>query len=516
MVERFSLSWWWWWWQRTEKSELMWGSPARLLFWWTIWCMIFTTHLKFAFSENGGDGENGGGGDGDLVVDVDSNVPMFPASGPTELMETCVPGDLLINRPHSVSITEFGAVGDGKTLNTKAFENAIFYLRTFAEKGGAQLYIPAGQWVTGSFNLTSHLTLYLDKDAVILGSQDIGKWPIVDPLPSYGRGRELPGPRHMSLIHGENLTDVVITGDNGTVDGQGFVWWEVFKNGSLDYTRPHLVELINSTDIFFSNVTFRNSPFWTLHPVYCSNVVFKQLTILAPHNSPNTDGIDPDSSTNVCIEDCFISVGDDAISIKSGWDEYGIAYGRPSTNIFIRHVFAISPTSAGIAIGSEMSGGVANVNVHHMTILDSRTGFRLKTAIGRGGYVANISVSNIMMRNVTTAIAFTGQYGEHPDDKYDPEAYPIVDQIVIKNVQGELINEAGTLFGIRESPFRNICLAEIALDVSGAVTWACSDVEGYYKEVSPLPCSELLKDSGQVATTCSNFYQPGGCLQNLE
>jgi polygalacturonase len=221
-----------------------------------------------------------------------------------------------------------------------------------------------------------------------------------------------------------------------------------------------------------------------------------------------------DSSENVCIEDCYISVGDDAISIKSGWDEYGIAFGRPSKNIFIRRVVAWSPTSAGIAIGSEMSGGVANVSVDNMTIMHSRTGFCLKTATGRGGYVTNISVSNIVMQNVTTALAFTGQYGDHPDESYDPNAYPNVDQIAIRNLQGASIHEAGTLFGISGAPFRNICLAEIVLNVSGAVNWNCSDVEGYYKEVSPLPCSELLKDSGQITSTCSSHYQPGGCLQH--
>ncbi|THU56309.1 hypothetical protein C4D60_Mb11t15920 [Musa balbisiana] len=118
----------------------------------------------------------------------------------------------LTPRPHSVTITEFGAVGDGVTLNTVAFQNAVFYVRSFADKGGAQLYVPKGRWLTGSFNLTSHLTLFLDEDAVIIGSQDASQWPTVEPLPSYGQGIDLPGERHRSLINGYNLTDVVITG----------------------------------------------------------------------------------------------------------------------------------------------------------------------------------------------------------------------------------------------------------------------------------------------------------------
>ncbi|KAJ6798669.1 putative polygalacturonase [Iris pallida] len=128
----------------------------------------------------------------------------------------------LAPRPHSVSIVEFGAVGDGQTTNTIAFQNAVFYARSFADKGGAQLYVPKGRWLTGSFNLTSHLTLFLEKGAVILGIQDSSSWPIVEPLPSYGRGIELPGGRHRSLIHGQNLTDVVITGMNSR--GWNYRW----------------------------------------------------------------------------------------------------------------------------------------------------------------------------------------------------------------------------------------------------------------------------------------------------
>ncbi|KAJ6796167.1 putative polygalacturonase [Iris pallida] len=146
-------------------------------------------------------------------------------------------------------------------------------------KGGAQLFVPAGRWLTGSFVLISHLTLSLDKDAVIIGSSDPSDWPIIDPLPSYGRGRELPGRRHQSLIYGYNLTDVIITGENGTIDGQGIVWWDWFHNKTLNYTRPHLVELMYSTGVVISNLTFTNSPFWAIHPVYCSYVHIKNVTI---------------------------------------------------------------------------------------------------------------------------------------------------------------------------------------------------------------------------------------------
>ncbi|XP_020213175.1 probable polygalacturonase isoform X1 [Cajanus cajan] len=415
-------------------------------------------------------------------------------------------------RPHSVSITEFGAVGDGVTLNTKAFQNAIFYLNSFADKGGAKLFVPAGRWLTGSFDLISHLTLWLDKDAVILGSTNFEDWPVVDPLPSYGRGRELPGGRHRSLIYGRNLTDVIITGNNGIIDGQGSIWWSRFRNKTLDYTRPHLVELMNSTGVLISNLTFLNSPFWTIHPVYCSQVTVQNVAIVAPLDSPNTDGIDPDSSDNVCIEDCYISTGDDLIAIKSGWDEYGIAYGRPSTNIIIHRLVGRSQTSAGIAIGSEMSGGVSEVHAEDIHFYDTYSAIRIKTSPGRGGYVRNIYVSNMTLANVDIAIRFTGLYGDHPDDAYDPNALPVIEKITIKDVVGEKIKTAGLIEGIKGDNFVNICLSNITLNVSSNYPWNCSYIKGYSDLVLPEACEPLKERI--FPEHCSDCYNLSNHLQS--
>ncbi|KAL1216236.1 putative polygalacturonase [Cardamine amara subsp. amara] len=405
-----------------------------------------------------------------------------------------------LHRPHSVSITEFGAVGDGVTLNTKAFQNALFYLNSFSDKGGAKLFVPAGQWLTGSFDLISHLTLWLDKGATILGSTSSDNWPLVDPLPSYGRGRELPGKRHRSLIYGQNLTDVVITGENGTIDGQGSVWWDWFRNGELNYTRPHLVELMNSTGLIISNLTFLNSPFWNIHPVYCRDIVVKNLTILAPLESPNTDGVDPDSSTNVCIEDCYIVTGDDLVSIKSGWDEYGIAYARPSSKIKINRLSGQTTSSSGIAIGSEMSGGVSEIYIKDLHLFNSNTGIRIKTSPGRGGYVRNVHISNVKLDNVKKAIRFTGKYGEHPDEKYDPKALPAIEKITFENVNGLDIEVAGLLEGIEGDEFKNICFLNVTLTVkkkknSKKSPWKCSNVRGYSQWVSPEITCDSLKES---------------------
>ncbi|KAL9230956.1 hypothetical protein vseg_006237 [Gypsophila vaccaria] len=410
-----------------------------------------------------------------------------------EYVETCSGMVATGERGESISITEYGGVGDGKTVNTKAFREAIYRIQHLRRRGGTLLYIPAGVYLTDNFNLTSHMTLYLSSGAVIRATQDTSNWPLADPLPSYGRGRERQGGRYMSFILGDRLHDVTITGENGTIDGQGDVWWKMWRQKTLQYTRPHLLEFIHSTHISISNVVFKNSPFWNIHPVYCSTVVIRYVTILAPRDSPNTDGVDPDSSSNVCIEDSYISNGDDMVAIKSGWDEYGIAYGRSSSNITIRRVTGSSPF-AGIAIGSETSGGVENVLVEHINLTQMGVGIHIKTNIGRGGYIRNITVTDVYIQNARKGIKIAGDVGDHPDDKFNPNAYPIVQDITLKNIQGEKILQAGLIKGIKNAPFMNICLSDISFYVAKTkgTPWECSDVNGSSLNVSPSPCSELV------------------------
>ncbi|KAG6764909.1 hypothetical protein POTOM_032398 [Populus tomentosa] len=408
-------------------------------------------------------------------------------------------------RPHSVSILEFGAVGDGKTLNTLAFQNAIFYLKSFTDKGGAQLYVPPGKWLTGSFSLTSHLTLFVEKGAVILGSQDPSHWDLVDPLPSYGRGIELPGKRYQSLINGDMLHDVVVTGDNGTIDGQGSVWWDWFESHSLNYSRPHLVEFTSSDYVVVSNLTFLNAPAYSIHPVYCSNVAVQNISVSTPGESPYTIGIVPDSSNNVCIEDSRIEVGYDAISLKSGWDEYGIAYDRPTTDVYIRRVYLKSSSGSSVAFGSEMSGGISNVHVEQVHIYNSFSGIEFRTAKGRGGYIKRIIISDVELRNINTAFGAIGDCGSHPDDNFNPNALPVLDQITLQGVIGSNITTAGNFRGLAESPFTSLCLFNVSLAIRNTLSpWTCSNVVGFSESVSPEPCPEL--ESSSVCYSLLNSY----------
>ncbi|KAJ1393429.1 Pectin lyase fold/virulence factor [Sesbania bispinosa] len=384
-------------------------------------------------------------------------------------------------RAHSASLTDFGGVGDGKTSNTKAFQSAISHLSQYASEGGSQLYVPAGQWLTGSFSLTSHFTLYLDKDAVLLASQDLTEWPVLEPLPSYGRGRDAPAGRFTSLIFGTNLTDVIVTGENGTIDGQD--------------------------SIQISNLTLLNSPSWNVHPVYSSNIIIKGITIFAPVTSPNTDGINPDSCTNTRIEDCYIVSGDDCVAVKSGWDEYGIKFGWPTKQLVIRRLTCISPFSATIALGSEMSGGIQDVRAEDITAIQTESGVRIKTAAGRGGYVKDIYVKRMNLHTMKWAFKMTGDYNSHADSHYDPNALPEIKNINYRDVVAENVTIAAKFEGISNDPFTGICIANVTLGMAAKAKkypWTCADIEGITSGVTPPPC-DLLPDQGPEKITACDF-----------
>ncbi|GAU32354.1 hypothetical protein TSUD_43970 [Trifolium subterraneum] len=407
-------------------------------------------------------------------------------------------------RKHSALLTDFGAVGDGKTLNTKAFNSAITNLSQYANDGGALLIVPPGKWLTGSFNLTSHFTLFLQKGAVILASQNEADWPQLPVLPSYGRGREAPDGRFSSLIFGTNLTDVIITGNNGTIDGQGSYWWDKFKQGQLKLTRPYLIEIMYSDQIQISNLTLVNSPSWFVHPIYSSNIIINGLTILAPLYVPNTDGINPDSSTNVRIEDNYIESGDDCIAIKSGWDEYGIKFGKPSQQIIIRRLTCISPKSAMIALGSEMSGGIQDVRAEDLTAINTESAIRIKSAVGRGAFVKDIFVKGMNLNTMKYVFWMTGSYGEHPDNKFDPKTLPNITGINYRDVIAKNVTIAGKLEGIANDPFTGICISNATIEMfvkKNAIVengvhkvklpWNCTDISGVTSNVHPQPCALL-------------------------
>ncbi|KAF5745126.1 polygalacturonase [Tripterygium wilfordii] len=216
------------------------------------------------------------------------------------------------------------------------------------------------------------------------------------------------------------------------------------------------------------------------------------MTILAPLNAPNTDGIDPDSSTNVCIEDCYIESGDDLVAVKSGWDQYGITMACPSSNIIVRRVTGTTPTCSGIGIGSEMSGGIYDVTVKDLHVWNSAAGIRIKTDRGRGGYIANITISNILMERVRIPIRFSRGSNDHPDEEWNPKAVPIVKGFFISDVVSLNSTKAPILVGIEDSPFETICMKNVSiLGLPSSAAWHCEFVSGFTDKVLPMSCPQL-------------------------
>lgn len=217
---------------------------------------------------------------------------------------------------------------------------------------------------------------------------------------------------------------------------------------------------------------------------------------------------DADSSSHVCIEDSYISTGDDLVAVKSGWDEYGIAYGCRSSGITIRRITGSSPF-AGIAVGSETSGGVENVLAENINLFNMGVGIHVKTNIGRGGIIRNITISDVYIENARKGIKISGNVGDHPDDGFNPNALPVVKGITIKNVWGVKVQQAGLIQGLRNSPFTGICLSNINLrgaELTGSRSpgWECSDVSGGSNQVSPGLCSEL--SSTASISSCSSQF----------
>lgn len=219
-----------------------------------------------------------------------------------------------------------------------------------------------------------------------------------------------------------------------------------------------------------------------------------------------------DSSDYVCIEDCIIDIGYDAISLKSGWDEYGIAYGRPTTNVHIRRVHLKSYSGASLAFGSEMSGGISDVHVEQVHLYNSFSGIEFRTTNGRGGYIKRIIISDVEMENIYMAFAASGDCGSHPDDNYDPNALPVMAHITLQDVIGTNITIAGNLTGIHESPFTSVCLFNVSLSIiSGSPTsWVCSNVSGFSESVYPEPCPDLECSYSNSSSACFSLPELNG------
>ena len=398
--------------------------------------------------------------------------------------------------PYVADVTAFGAKGDGVTRDTAAIAAAV---AAVAAHGGGVLLFPTGTYLTAPLNLTSDLEVRL-ANATLLAVTDWASWPIVAPLPSYGRGRDFPGPRYGAFLSLNNLTRVRIVGEGGAdanfVDGQGEGWWLGKKNGSLTVTPGHLLETMWSEDVEISDVTFVDSPFWFTHVWSSRRVWVHDMKVRAPRDSPNTDGIDPDSSSDVLIERIDVINGDDCIAIKSGWDQPGVTYGVPSTNITFRD--NVCDSGNCVAIGSEMSGGVSDVFLSNISCVRGGQLLNVKSTLGRGGYIRNVHLSNsTVVGKVGVALRAADNYGDN-NGPINSTLVPQIDGIFcshIRSAPGAVLGAAGFFEGLGDTPeagkIVNVVLDDVVLAAAPAGSWRCTNVSGTSTGVSPAPCAAL-------------------------
>lgn len=384
-----------------------------------------------------------------------------------------VMGFLLLGAPAAAAecdVMRHGALGDGVTLETHAFEAAVAACRT---QGGGTVRVPAGRYRIGAIELSSHITLELDAGATLLGSRDPADYPLVE---TRFEGKRVQG--HAALVSARNAVNVAIVG-RGTIDGNGAPWWERADSGALTHPRPRLIELYEVKGARVEGVTLQNSASWTLHPVFSEDIVITGITITAPADAPNTDGIDVDSSRNVRISDCLIDVGDDCIAIKSGRDEEGRQVGRPAENVTVTNC-VLRRGHGAVVVGSEMSGDVRRVTISNSVFEGTDRGLRIKTRRGRGGVVEDVSMSDVLMNGVAEPLVvnmfYQGDGGDVPEDATVNEGTPTVRGVRVSNVVARGAERAVWLRGLPERPLEDVTLRGLRLEAREGIY--AKDVEG--------------------------------------
>jgi polygalacturonase len=299
------------------------------------------------------------------------------------------------------NVRDYGAAADDRTMDTVAIQKAI---DSAAAAGGGEVSLPPGTYRAGSIELKSHVTLRLDAGAIIHGSASAADYPLVT-----ARWEGIKRQCHQALIFADHAEDIAITG-SGTILGEG-------KVGKLrDPRGPTLIEPSNCRNVRLSGVTIGNIGVWTLHPTYCRGVTVSNATI--DSTGKNSDGIDPDSCQGVVISHCTFSAGDDDIAIKSGKGEEGVKIGMPADDITITDC-TFTKGHAGIALGSELSGGISRVKIANCKFSGVKEAIYMKSSPGRAGYVRDVQAGNLTVTD-TALLVIQTTYHSNPDSQGVP------------------------------------------------------------------------------------------------
>lgn len=379
-----------------------------------------------------------------------------------------------------VDATDHGVTTTAKD-NAAAFASAIA-----AVPPGGTLRLPPGRYLSGPIFLKPGMTLHFDESAELAAIADRESWP---KLPSHdaqarvlGTWEGLPECCFAALVTAIDADRLAITG-RGVIDGGGSRgdWWSWPKETRDGARRPRTLHLAYSDCVTLSGLTIRNSPSWTVHPYRCRDLHASALTIENPPDSPNTDGFNPESCENVTMTGIRFSVGDDCTAIKAGKRRAGDnSHLAPTRGVKISHCL-MERGHGAVVLGSEMSGGIHDVDIARCTFHATDRGLRLKTRRGRGGVIENVSLTEVDMHDVPTPLAVNAFYFCDADGKDDwvqsrraapvDATTPVIRNITLSRVSARgVTTAAAALLGLPEAPAEGIRLDGFHVDYAPDAT----------------------------------------------
>jgi polygalacturonase len=393
--------------------------------------------------------------------------------------------------PAVCNVHTYGAKGDGVTKDTQAIQAAI---DACEHKGGGTVVLSAGIYLSAPIVLKSNTNLHLDKGATLLGSSDHADYPAIT---------EFRDPGLQSLVSATDAHNVSITGE-GVIDGAGETWWEMaraIKDAGVmgsDHPRPRLVVFNHCQHILVEGITIQNSPMWQLVPYYSDDIDIRNIKVLAPAHSPNTDAVDPFSSSNIRISHLYADVGDDDIAIKSG-PANSPGPDSPSRNITITDCTFLH--GHGLSVGSEIAGGAQNIHAERIHFDGTDNGIRIKANRDRGNDVSHLSFRDIDMKDVKNALIISEFYPKVlPPDDLAPAPVtrltPHFHDITIDNLTATGSTSAGAIVGLPEAPIAGVVLHNVHINAMHGLTIGYADVSGTGVLVQAREGQPIAKQAG--------------------
>lgn len=379
----------------------------------------------------------------------------------------------------TLNVRKFGAKGDGNADDTAAIQTAILCCPP-----DSRVYIPAGTYRIRNLFLKSNLILEIGKGALLQAFQTREEFPVLpgiieslDGTEEYNLGSWEGNPLDTmaSIITGIHVDHVVICGE-GTIDGGGDfeTWWVAGVNQNPPY-RPRMIFLNHCRDITIQGIRIQNSPSWNVHPYFCENIRIYGISLNSPDKSHNTDGIDPESCRGVEIAGVHFSVGDDCIALKSGKIYMGRKHKQPSEGIRIRQCL-MERGHGAVTVGSEIAGGVRDVEVSRCIFQDTDRGLRIKTRRGRGrdSVVDGIVFKDIYMNQVKSPFVVNCFYYCDPDGRTEyvadqnplpvDERTPEIRSLEFENIICEGAHHTGIcIYGLPERKIESVKLKQIRI-----------------------------------------------------